>query len=331
VSEVSGTNGNQASVAFIVVVKNAKETLRECLDSIAPQCRRDQGDRLIVIDNVSTDGSREIAEGYADEVVTVDRGPIGFIRNEGASKGAERNEILAYFDADCLMPEHWRDAIVNAVPKQRDAVHGCRYLLPTEPHWIEKAWTLSTPLLRKPTKYVPGGCLIVTPEVFDQIGRFDEVLESGEDQEICRRARSRGITVVEDPDLAVVHLGNPKSLHSFFRQQRWHGRGARLRYPDGTISYTTLGALGSSLCGVGALGAFIAGLASGATAWLWLAGALAAGYLAPIVFLSLLRCGWRINPIKFFPLIPVVAVYLYARTLGFTEKLLQSKHLDKRR
>ena len=56
-------SGSEPLVAVVVPVYNGAEFLRECLDSVLRQTYRNW--RLIIVDNSSTDGSREIAAEFA--------------------------------------------------------------------------------------------------------------------------------------------------------------------------------------------------------------------------------------------------------------------------
>jgi len=66
---------------------------------------------------------------------------------------------------------------------------------------------------------------MMSRNLFDQIGGFDETLETGEDTEICLRAQHNGATIRCDKQLHAVHMGYPNDLGHFFRRERWHGKG----------------------------------------------------------------------------------------------------------
>jgi hypothetical protein len=74
-------------------------------------------------------------------------------------------------------------------------------------------------------RWLYGGNLVVRREVFDAIGGFRASLETGEDVEFCHRLTLAGAMVMHDRRVRVVHLGNPRTLTAFARQQRWHGLG----------------------------------------------------------------------------------------------------------
>lgn len=57
------------------------------------------------------------------------------------------------------------------------------------------------------------------------VGGFEEALITDEDYDLGIRLNAAGFTLLESPAVAVVHLGNPRSLLQFFRKIRWHATG----------------------------------------------------------------------------------------------------------
>jgi len=105
---------------------------------------------------------------------------------------------------------------------------GSRYALPTDPppRWIERTWH---ELHWRPgdgyVPYVPAGNFIVSRAAFEAVGGFREALATGEDAELCQRLGAAGYRIYEAQSVVAEHLGNPKTLRAFFRQQVWHGLG----------------------------------------------------------------------------------------------------------
>lgn len=95
-------------VTIVIPVYNEEERLDACLRAISQQSHPPA--EVIVVDNNSTDKSREIAERY-DFVTSLPekRQGIVFARNRGFD--AASNEILARIDADTLLPPNWVESI----------------------------------------------------------------------------------------------------------------------------------------------------------------------------------------------------------------------------
>jgi hypothetical protein len=124
---------------------------------------------------------------------------------------------------------------------------GDSYDIPSNPHWIERAWFAQEHRGRRLTQLIPAGNMILPRELFFRLGGFDEQLVTGEDAEFCQRA-ARIVPVIADDRLRVVHLGNPKTLKKFISREMWHGMGAlgslRLNWNDkplfGTVAFLLL-------------------------------------------------------------------------------------------
>ena len=91
---------NDCSVCVIIPLYNAVDTIGQALDSLAAQTRRP--DRVIVVDDGSTDGGPERVEHYPAPfsltlIRQANQGPAA-ARNRGIFQASER--LLAFLDAD---------------------------------------------------------------------------------------------------------------------------------------------------------------------------------------------------------------------------------------
>jgi len=99
-------------VSVIIPVRNGEAFVADAIESVLAQ----QGvtAELIVVDDGSTDGTRELLEGYA--------GRIAVDSSEGRGVSAARNrgialahgELLLFLDADDLLPPHYLARFVEA-------------------------------------------------------------------------------------------------------------------------------------------------------------------------------------------------------------------------
>jgi len=83
------------SVVALVVTYNRRELLRECLQAVLAQTRRPE--QVLVVDNASTDGTREMLRDEFAEVEV-----LALERNEGSSGG-----FHAAFAAGAARPADW--------------------------------------------------------------------------------------------------------------------------------------------------------------------------------------------------------------------------------
>jgi glycosyltransferase involved in cell wall biosynthesis len=218
--------------SVIIPTYNEERFIRRCLDSIRAQ--RVAADRveIVIVDNGSTDRTVAICQEYTDRILSHPELRVGAMRNQGAATAT--GQVLAFLDADCIADDGWL-AAAEASLGEGSCVTGDSYDIPSNPHWIERAWFAQEHRGRRITNLIPAGNMIVPRELFLRLGGFNEQLVAGEDAEFCQRAARIG-PVIADERLRVVHLGNPKTLKKFITREMWHGMGAlgslRLNWND---------------------------------------------------------------------------------------------------
>jgi glycosyltransferase involved in cell wall biosynthesis len=244
------------AVSIIIPALNEERMIGRCLESLIPhqaktrlagdpgflphQAKSVLGDHgteggaglarerfeVIVVDNGSTDQTREIAKSFADRLnLRILEQPgvrISALRNLGAREA--QGAIVAFLDADCLAPKEWLERVVESVAGEGACVVGAHYLLPENSSWVGRTWHRYHEAEKSgEVSHVPAGDLIMRREDFLRLGGFDETIQTNEDYELCERARANGMTVRAVPEIGVVHLGTAQSLRVFFRKQAWHG------------------------------------------------------------------------------------------------------------
>ena len=132
------------TVSVILPIYNVEEYLGECLDSIAAQTFARY--EVVVVDDGSPDGSREIAERYAASdrrirIVTRENGGLGAARNTGVRHA--RGEFLTFLDSDdCLPPDALQVLLASARMTGSDIVVGGLRRFDKNrnwrPEWVER-------------------------------------------------------------------------------------------------------------------------------------------------------------------------------------------------
>jgi glycosyltransferase involved in cell wall biosynthesis len=89
-------------LSVIIPAYNEEKLLPETLRLITAALEPFNESELIVVDNESTDKTREIAESFGAVVLTEKMKNIGAIRNTGARSA--KGEVLVFFDADTFVP-----------------------------------------------------------------------------------------------------------------------------------------------------------------------------------------------------------------------------------
>lgn len=214
------------SFSIVVPVLNAKQYLRDCLNSILAAAERYPNCELIVLDNGSQDGSYELLlEEYSTraQVQQIPGIPVSALRNRGAALA--KGEYLAFVDSDCTIGEDYFEQ-ANKLLKSGTDVTGSKCGLPDHPHWVEEAWhRIHADERDGPVKYINSGNLVVRREAFIKVGGFDETMISSEDADLGVRLNLAGFRIYQAQAVRATHLNGDKGLGTFFRKSAWRSMG----------------------------------------------------------------------------------------------------------
>jgi GT2 family glycosyltransferase len=215
-------------VSVVVPVKNGMPWLEEQLVALSDQDFAGTWE-LVIADNGSTDGSREVINHYSekfDSLQMIDassvRGPAA-VRNLGVQSA--KSALLAFCDADDVVSSRWLSTCVLALA-DADAIGGSfdpwslnELGAPAEP-----AGAVVPPAKRQ-FGFLEAGLssnLAVRREVFLDLGGFDEELVVGEDTDFCWRAQLMGYRFDVAPE-AVVKRRERSSAKEMFRRHVAYG------------------------------------------------------------------------------------------------------------
>jgi glycosyltransferase involved in cell wall biosynthesis len=173
-------------VSIIIPTFNEAVYLPRLLSSIEAQDYRDR--EIIVADNGSRDGTRDVARKHGARVV---RGGIPSVgRNRGAA--AARGDTLLFLDADTVLPDGFISKIVARFEK--DFVDICvpwiRPIDGSKPIY-RTIFQFSNTFFKLMEAIQPQGlgiCLLVTRRLHNRIGGFSEAIRVSEDFDYIKRA-----------------------------------------------------------------------------------------------------------------------------------------------
>lgn len=181
---------------------------------------------VIVVDNGSSDNTTQICQDYGARVLLKNEGTISSLRNYGASSA--NGKLLAFLDADCIVPEDWLRKSLRYFEMEVPVVLGFRLSIPEGSNWVAKCWDLL--FIKRysfgEVDWVPTGNMVMTREAFMSVGGFNPKLETNEDYDFCFRAKTEGFTIISSAETAVTHLRPPESLTGIFKKELWHGKEA---------------------------------------------------------------------------------------------------------
>lgn len=217
-------------ISVVIACLNEVHTLGEQLEALSRQQWDDW--EVIVADNGSTDGTQDLARGFADCLnITVldasDEPGAGYARNEGAR--AASGDALLFPDADDVVAEGWLQHMGQAL-SEHDFVAGKLEYQTLNPGWVYHS--RGRPQQRALAKYPYGdffphafGTSIgVKTHLHQQIGGFNTTLLRGQDMEYCWRMQEQGVTLVYVPE-AVIHYRFRPQLNILYHQAHRYAQG----------------------------------------------------------------------------------------------------------
>ncbi len=195
-------------ISVIIVTYDRAHFLRDALESVQKQTFKDY--EVILVDDGSTDNTKEIAEKYEGiRYIYQEHGGISKARNTGVK--AARGKWIAFLDSDDL----WKE---DKLQKQIDYLHAhpdCRIVFTTFRNFTDIPKDKLDRRQQELLQTVIDWCLptaLIDRSLFDEIGLFDEAMEYSEDTDWVFRLRFSKINVEHCVDeilyLRRVHSSN---------------------------------------------------------------------------------------------------------------------------
>jgi hypothetical protein len=224
-------------LSVLIINWNTKEDLRNCLRSLCTQKFRHSVE-IVVADNASSDGSREMVVAEFPEVhLVVHSTNLGFGAGNNRAFSATHARYVLFLNSDTLVTECALDRLVNFAdahpdvgiigPKLLNRDGSLQYSCRSFPNlatglfrntplgrlfpknrfnreYLLTDWDHTTP---REVDWVSGAAMLVRREAFQQLGGFDEgYFMYCEDVDLCYRAHQVGWKVVYFPDSVIYHL-----------------------------------------------------------------------------------------------------------------------------
>jgi glycosyltransferase involved in cell wall biosynthesis len=246
-------------VSVVLSTCNRRDSLARALKCLLVQPTAPTHE-IVVVDNRSTDGTRELVEAVARDVTNgtiryAYEGKQGLSHARNAGIALARAPIIAFTDDDVLVDAHWIPAIARAFECHPEAWFVGGRVLPlwqappawlTPIHWSPLALQDHGPEafhvgLERPLCLV-GANMAFRAEAFRAAGFFSPdvqlmpgMLGSTEDHELMQRIWRLGGRGVYEPSIVVRAEVQPERLTRRYHR-RWHyahGRShARMRLPE---------------------------------------------------------------------------------------------------
>jgi glycosyltransferase involved in cell wall biosynthesis len=220
-----GGQSSRGPIASVVIpCLNAGNSLATVLLALADQSIASEIE-VIVVDNGSSDQSREIARRHGAQVLTCQKLGIAPARNTGLAASA--GGLLLSLDADCVpADDRWAERHVLALRESPTGVLGTAGQ--TVPSFDGDRWSQRTDVTPHPAwgidgelLYAVGGNACFHAQELQRLGGFPSF--GVDDAALGQVARSAGYGFAWVPDARVMHR-NPHGWWGYARQMAKVGR-----------------------------------------------------------------------------------------------------------
>lgn len=222
-------------VSIVIVNWNGGEMLGECLASI-PQAEQGMAAQVIVVDNASRDGSREMAQGRFPQFQVINSGAnLGFGKANNLARTLVKSDLVLFLNPDTVLLENSLKPMVDFIRKHPEVgAVGCKMRYPTgEVHeqglqYVPSPWTeflnllfVSSRTRRWLAKWLPtldpnnsgyviklyGGCLLCRRDLLEKVGWFDErYFMYAEDVDLCHAIIQEGAKLYYLSTAEIIHI-----------------------------------------------------------------------------------------------------------------------------
>lgn len=219
-------------LSIVIVNWNTKDLLIQCLRSI-PHELREVRLEIFVVDNGSTDGSKEVVRAEFPEAILIDNpSNLGFARANNQALRLSKGDYILLLNPDTQMKEGTIETLKTFMDCHPEAgAVGAQLLNPdgSRQNSIANFPSLATELLNKsllrllfPARFpgkertysepievdsVIGACMMVRREAIEQVGLLDEeYFLFLEETDWCYRMRKAGWKIYHIPKAEVIHF-----------------------------------------------------------------------------------------------------------------------------
>jgi len=222
-------------LSIIIVNYNTKDLLKNCIDSITASSPKFAYE-IIVIDNASSDGSREVINSYPDIKKIFNKDNVGFARANNIGIKIASGEYLLLLNSDTVVLPGVIDKMVEYMDKNSDVGILGPKLIGENGETIQMSWEFQPTIflecikkilspqnikkyslirhivgflqrkIRK-VRVITGASMLVRKKVFEQVGLLDErFFLYFEETDFCKRVHNSGWKIIFYPGVKIIHL-----------------------------------------------------------------------------------------------------------------------------
>lgn len=225
------------SLSIVIISYNTKELTKACIESIYDQTKQTNFE-IIVVDNHSTDGSREmlseLAKLHANIQLILREDNLGYGKGNNLAAKQAKSDYILFLNSDTEVLENGVDRLLEYYTYHEQTVHflggklfnrdmspqascGPFYTLPVvfAALFLRGDYyglTRYSPSLPRKVDWVSGACILTKKDYFEKIGGFDEqIFMYMEEVDLLFRAKKAGYNTWFSPSGHFIHYGSASS------------------------------------------------------------------------------------------------------------------------
>lgn len=181
-------------ISVVVPAYNEEKNIGRCLASLKKQNFPQESYEIIVVNNVSTDKTGEIAKKMGVKVVFEPKKGVSFALKKGFETA--RADFVAAAEADTVVPKDWLFNIYKAFKKDKDVVlvGGRTVYRPLFPLALVAQFVLNF-IAAYLLKIFPTYAMAFRRDAYQKAGGIDTRINFNGDTDLCLRLKKQGRVV----------------------------------------------------------------------------------------------------------------------------------------
>lgn len=214
---LGSTNEKTHVVSVIIPCRNEGLYLQHTLLSMT-RAKTGLSFEIIIVDDGSTDGCCDFVKDSRWGVNLIESAGLGVARARNLGAGEARGDLLCFCDAHLTVDDFWLDELARPLLGEEAKLACPGIASAADPRaigygvtWDDKlnwCWLYEEPSTVKYVPLVPGGCLMVRRDVFEDLAGFEQGLRvfGYDDQEFSLKAWLFGYRAAVAPGVVVSHV-----------------------------------------------------------------------------------------------------------------------------
>jgi cellulose synthase/poly-beta-1,6-N-acetylglucosamine synthase-like glycosyltransferase len=206
----TATESPTPKVAVIVPVWNGRHHIADCIESLLKLDYPQEALDLIVVDNRSTDRTREIVERYPVRLLIEDEVQSSYAARNRAARATDA-DVLAFTDADCVVEHGWVRMLVRALESAdvggvAGGIRAAGTSKPIERYQSDRCIVAERAFAHPVLPFAQTANAAYRRDVFLRLGGFDASIIYGGDLDFSwRMQRELGLALAYEPCALVWH------------------------------------------------------------------------------------------------------------------------------